>query len=52
MLNWTVVEAEIWKEVIAFKYDKVYKNILLITRYGLIYLNFIDTSRKSNNIRA
>lgn len=41
MLDWTLVEAKIWKEVINLKRDKIHKNALFAIKYKLIYLNFV-----------
>ena len=52
MPNWAVVEAEIQKEVIDLRRDKVYENALLVMRCGLAYLDFVDACRGGYGARA
>lgn len=44
--NWALVKVQIKAKVINLRYDKFYKNILFVTRYGPVYLNFIDTCKR------
>ena len=46
MLNWVIVKAEIQKEVIDLRHNKVYENVLLVMRCKLVYLDFVDACRR------
>lgn len=52
MPYWTIVEAEIQKEVIDLRGNKVHKNALPAMRYGLVYLDYIDVCKGSYGTRA
>ena len=52
MSNWAVVKAEIEKEVIDLRRNKVDKNALLVMRCGLAYLDFVDACKESYGVRT
>lgn len=41
-----IVKAKIQKKIINLRHDKVYKNSLLVMRYKLAYLDFVDVCKK------
>lgn len=50
MSNLVIIKTKIWKKIINFRYNKIYKNILFITKCKFIYLNFVDIYKKDYNL--
>lgn len=43
MPNWALVKVQIPAKVINLRHNKIYKNALLVIRYGVTYLDLRDT---------